>query len=393
MRVLSVQHYPTFGGPYNEILRLEPHLNAMGVETIVAMTDEPGTAHSRLLGHVNVRTMPLSRARWHGDPRLHLRTLGGLRHDVGRLRRVIRQEDADLVKVHGPHNPHGAFAARRAGVPTVWVISSTRVPRRLRRVGVALVHRMADGILVNGQNLLQAYPGSHRLEDRAFSYYPPVDTAAFSPLSLADRQAAKAELGVPDGAPLVGTVANVNPQKGIETFVRTAARIVRRIRDARFVVVGALADSQMRYFDRVKREAAAAGLWPDRISFLGERSDVSRLLGAFDVKAITSVPDSEGTTTTALEAMACGVPVVTTEVGAVSEIVEAGRTGYVVPARDPRPVADRIMSLLTDKSLRIAMGCAARERAVERFGVARCAEVHAEAYEFAMGTGSARRRA
>lgn len=384
MRVLSVQHYPTFGGPHNEILRLEPHLNTMGAKTIVATTDEPGTALERMTGKVELRVIPLGRARLSSDPRLNLRTFTCLRGDVGRLRRLIRRDSIDLVKVHGPQNPHGALAARLEGVPTVWVISSTRVPKVFRRMGVALVDLFADAILVNGQTLLRAYPGAHRLLSRAFPYYPPIDVVAFHPPSADERLVARRELGVTDHSPIVGTVANVNPQKGIEVFVRAAAHIAETVADAQFVVVGAIATSQLQYFESVKREAAAAGLWPDRISFLGERPDVSRLLGGFDVKLITSVPESEGTTTTALEAMACGVPVVATDVGAVTEIVQNGTTGLIVPPLDSHRLAERVTELLAKSSWRATMGQAARERAVDHFGIERCAETHIKAYEFAL---------
>ena len=68
VRVLSVQHYPTFGGPHNEILMLEPHLKLAGVQTIVAMTDQAGNAAARLDGHVELRLIPLRRTSWTWSP-------------------------------------------------------------------------------------------------------------------------------------------------------------------------------------------------------------------------------------------------------------------------------------------------------------------------------------
>lgn len=384
MRVLSVQHYPTFGGPHNEIVRLESHLRARGIETVVAITDDPGGAVPRLVGHVRVRTFSLGRARLHRDPRLNLQTLAGLPGDLRRLRGVIRREQVDLVKVHGPHNPQGAFAASLEGTPVVWVISSTRTPKATRRIGMRLVDRFADAVLVNGRGLLSAYPGSERVKGRAFPYYPPVQTDLFHPPSKAEREAVRADLQVPAGAPVVGTIANINPQKGIEAFVDMAAAVSREVRDTRFLVVGATSETQRGYYEKVERRAADLGLLPDRLSFLGERPDVARLLQAFDVKAITSVPESEGTTTTAIEAMACGVPVVATRVGAVPEVVDSGETGYLVPPLDPGKLAERVVALLRDDALRRKMATVARTTAVDRFGVERCADTHASAYEFAL---------
>jgi glycosyltransferase involved in cell wall biosynthesis len=384
IRVLSVQHYPTFGGPYNEILLLDQPLRSRGVDTVVVMTDEPGTANPRLQAVTGIHTMPLARIRMTADPRLHIATAAHFRRDVRNLRAIIRRERVDLVKVHGPHNPHGAIAAHLERVPVVWVISSTRVPAAFRRLGVALVRHYAASVLVNGRALLDAYPGASHLSSRAFVYYPPVDTQVFRPASRAERNALRDELGVPRDAPFVGTIANVNPQKGIATFLKVAKQVTERFPAARFIIVGAIAPSQRSYYDRMRAEAVRLGLGPNSLSWLGERTDVARVVAALDVKVITSAPESEGTTTTAGEAMACGVPVVTTPVGAVAEVVEDGTTGFVIGSHDPGAIAERVNALLSDGDMRKMMGAAARERVISRFGVHMCADVHLSAYRCAL---------
>jgi glycosyltransferase involved in cell wall biosynthesis len=385
IRVLSVQHYPTFGGPYNEILLLDQPLRSRGVDTVVVMTDEPGTANPRLQAVTGIHTMPLARIRMTTDPRLHIATAAHFRRDVRNLRTIIRRERIDLVKVHGPHNPHGAIAAHLERVPVVWVISSTRVPGAFRRLGVALVRHYAASVLVNGRALLHVYPGASHLSSRAFIYYPPVDTDVFRPLSVAERNAVRDELGVPLDVPLIGTIANVNPQKGIETFLKVARQVTDLYPGARFAVAGAIAPSQLSYYNRVRAEAIELGLGPDRLSWLGERDDVARIVAALDVKVITSVPESEGTTTTAGEAMACGIPVVATPVGAIAEVIQSGTTGFVVGSHDPDSVVERVTQLLSDDAMRKRMGIAARERVISCFSVHECADVHLSAYRVALG--------
>jgi glycosyltransferase involved in cell wall biosynthesis len=383
MRVLSVQHYPTFGGPYNEILLLDRPLRDLGVETVVVMTDEPGTAQPRLAGITDVRTIPLARIRKSADPRLHVRTMANFRRDISTLRGVIRRERVDLVKVHGPHNPHGAIAAHMEGIPVVWVISSTRVPQAFRRLGVALVRHYAASVLVNGHGLLEAYPGADSLVTRSFAYYPPIDTDVFHPISSSERNAVRDELGIPRDVPLVGTIANVNPQKGISTFVQVASQIQKAFPTSRFVVVGAIAPSQSSYYKQVRAEGERL-VGADRLCWLGERTDVSRLVAALDVKVITSVPESEGTTTTAGEAMACEIPVVATRVGAVAEVVDDGKTGFIVAPGDPHAISEQVVRLLADDSMRQTMGEAGRKRVSEHFSVQRCVDTHMSAYEYAL---------
>ncbi|HZT54045.1 MAG TPA: glycosyltransferase, partial [Gaiellaceae bacterium] len=220
-------------------------------------------------------------------------------------------------------------------------------------------------------------------------YFPPVDTDRFAP-SPERRTTLRAELGIPAEAPLVGTVSHLTPLKRLEDFVGAAARIAAAKPDARFVVVGSAPWTHARYEARVRRQAETLAL-PHPILFAGPRDDVERWYAAMDVHLITS--RSEGTTTTALEAQACGVPVVATRVGALHEAVEDGVTGVLVPPGKPEAIAAATLALLDDPARRESMGRAGRATAVERFGLETAAELRARAYGSALAHASRRRRA
>jgi len=198
------------------------------------------------------------------------------------------------------------------------------------------------------------------------------------------------QFGITPDAAVVGTVANVNPQKGIEYFVRAAAVIARERPEARFVVIGHRDTNNPRYLAKIDREIGEAKLG-ERVVFAGARSDVEAVLPALDVKLITSVPNSEGTTTTSLEAMACGVPLVATRVGAVDEVVEDGVTGLLVPPLDPSVIARATLRLLDEPETRAAMAEAGRRRVEDGgFGLARSADLQAETYERALAHAARR---
>jgi glycosyltransferase involved in cell wall biosynthesis len=112
---------------------------------------------------------------------------------------------------------------------------------------------------------------------------------------------------------------------------------------------------------------------------------VPRHIRALDVFLATAGPRSEGISTTILEAMSSGVPVVTTDVGAIREAVVDGVTGRLVPPSDLQALVERVTSLVDDASLRSSMARAGRERAVREFDVERCADIHARAYSAALG--------
>ncbi len=382
IRVLSVQHYPEFGGPHNEILKLESALNSLNVSTVVAITDQPGNALERLTDRVTCHAIPLHRFRAHKNPLVNLKAVALLPADISALRRIIRSESIDVVKVHGPHNPQGALAAHMENKPIVWVLSSTRPSPIFRRLGMIYVRRMANSLLVNGPSLRDWYPGSERLGDQTFYYYPPVDTDRFSLVSEAERAEARSALGLPIDAPIVGTVANINPQKGIEFFIKTAHVVRQRYPNARFVVAGGVGPAQESYFERVKQEAIELGLFPTFLSFLGARTDVQDVLAAFDVKVISSV--AEGTTATAGEAMARGIPVVAANVGAVKDVVEHSVCGLLVPPRDTSAMADAILNLLEDPDRRQRFGIEGRRLATAKLSAEASAESHCRAYKAAI---------
>ncbi|MGB9662819.1 MAG: glycosyltransferase [Moorellaceae bacterium] len=114
------------------------------------------------------------------------------------------------------------------------------------------------------------------------------------------------------------------------------------------------------------------------VLFLGIRDDVPKLLADSDVFILPS--DWEGVPLTVLEAMAAGKPVVATAVGGVPELVEDGVTGILVPPRNPEALAQGILRLAKDPHLRQRMGKAARERALERFDIARTAREYEALY-------------
>jgi glycosyltransferase involved in cell wall biosynthesis len=307
---------------------------------------------------------------------------------VRRLEETIDRTGADVVQIGGLVNPHSAFAARRAGAAVVWQIVDSRAPAPIRRSAMLLVRRLADAVMFDGESLVPLHGGESIGPVPRFVYFPPVDTERFVPGRERGLET-RAEIGIPADAPVVGTVSNLVPMKGVENFVAAAATIAAERPDTRFVVVGSAPASHAAYGERLQREAAALHL-PHPIVFAGGQTDVERWYPAFDVHLITSVPRSEGTTTTAMEAQSCGVPVVAARVGAVAEVIGDHATGFVVPPQRPDLLAEKTLQLLSDAGLRARMGAEGREAAVERFDADRSAEVYVQAYEAALAHAATR---
>jgi glycosyltransferase involved in cell wall biosynthesis len=384
LRLLFVIHYPIFGGPHNQALRLNASLAARGWETLVLLPDEPGNALERLrAGGIQVKQMPLHRFRASPDLRLHAAFLIGFWQEVNAIRVLIRERQVDLVLIAGLVNPHAAIAARLERVPVVWQIVDSRTPRVLRLPLMPVVAQLADAVMFTGQSLVDLHVGRRPLDLPFVVYYPPVDTDHFC-ISEGRRCRTRKALGIPGDSLVVGMVANLNPQKGIEYFIRAASSIYRSQPNTWFLIVGARYETHREYVDQIETEVQQSGIPRERFIFTGDRSDVENYYPAMDVKLITSVPRSEGATTTAMEAMACGRPVVATDVGAVCEVVEDGVTGFIVPPLDSAAIAHAAFCLLQDPDLRTRMGRAGRLRAMECFDVKVCADTHVQAFEVAI---------
>lgn len=385
MRVLHVVHFPIFGGPHNQALRLARPLAARGFETVVVVPDEQGNAAERLRADgVEVRLMPLHRLRATMDPRAHVRFVAALPAEVLRLRKLIQTEGIDIVQIGGLVNPHAAIAARLERVPIVWQLLDTRAPRPVAMAAMAWVRVLADVVMSTGVAVAEAHPGYPAIADRVIPFFPPVELERFAPHPEL-RAEVRSAWGIPETALVVGCVANINPQKGIIELVRAFARVSSRDADTRLVLVGAEYATHATYSAAVRAQMASAGLGEGRdVIFVGERDDVERQLAGMDVIALAAAPRSEGITTAVLEGMAAGLPVVVTDVGALREAVDDGRTGFLVLPGNPDAFAVALARLLNDPALRARMGQEARRVAESRFGVDTCADAHVRAYAQAM---------
>lgn len=392
MRVLSVIHYPTYGGPHNRNAAVIPVMRRQGVETTLLLPDEPGNAAELLRDQgLNVVCLPLSRLRAVRHPATHLRFAREFRAEVQSLRRLIRDLEIDLVLVNGLANPHAAIAGHLEDTPVVWQLLDTFAPMALRRIMMPLVTATADVIMSTGRAVAETHPGAMKFGERLVLFFPVADTLRFVS-DPSTRRAARQQLGITDKCLVIGTVSNINPMKGHDTFLRAAAHVQRLRPLTRFVLLGAQSPRHSEYTRQLWRMASDLGLQLGQdLLVVDPGADVARLTPAFDVFWLTSNPRSEGIPTVIGEAMAMELPVVATRVGSVHEAVADGVTGRVVMPRDPVAIADATLPYLDDDRLRQTVGRAARARAQALYDPADCAERHATAFRLAIEHRRARR--
>jgi len=381
IRVLSVLHNPFFGGPQNQVLRLAAPLRERGFSTLAVLPEEAGNAFDRLTeGGIDVVRLPLGRIRKRLDWEVQRKALRTVAGDVPRLRRLIENEGVDLVVVHGLVNPQGAIAARLGRRAVVWQVLETILPRPVRLAYVPIVRLLASAVMSTGQAVADAHPGLPRDPRRLFVFFPPVDTRLFAP-DEDDRSAIREALDIRAGEIVVGCVTNFAPLKGLDLFIAVARAVTEARSDVRFALFGRPLETHVEYVDEVL--GRADDLQSDgRLIVLDPGREVSRHLRAMDVFLASAI--SEGLPTNILEAMSMGLPVVSTDVGAIHEAVMDGETGLLSPPGDVHSLIRQVVRLIENPHERDALGSAGRARAVAEFDVERCADVHAQAFEAAL---------
>lgn len=186
------------------------------------------------------------------------------------------------------------------------------------------------------------------------------DLTRFAAIDGRSGAAARLELGLPADACIVTTVGRLTPIKQQGLFLTMASRLSIVRSDAMFLIAG---DGPLR--GELEQQARTLGLG-DRVRWLGWRSDLSRIYAATDVFVLTSA--NEGTPVALIEAMAAGVPCVSTDVGGVRDVITDQESGTVVTAGDVEALASAVSTLLAGERIRQLIGARGRASVLARFG-------------------------
>lgn len=290
-----------------------------------------------------------------------------LRSRCRAIKRLIADHGVDLVYTNTVTCVEGAIAARCTGKPHVWHIhehilgNSELAPLLPYRLYCAAVGLLSRSIIFCSKTLAIDYPWLSRKASVIYNGLP------LPP--LCDRIAARAKatnvLGIDASAKLIAVIGALHPGKDHLTFLAAAEQVARRVEKVLFLIVGAGSES----YTNLLRQRIRDFRLDSRVKLLGWRDDIHDLLAAIDVLVISSEQESFGLT--AIEALAMETPVVATRCGGPEEIIEDGVTGFLVPVKDPRAMADAIVRLLLEPKLASCLGISGRKHVVEQFGVQR----------------------
>jgi glycosyltransferase involved in cell wall biosynthesis len=344
---LSILHTESslgWGGQEIRVLTEAAGVARRGHEVLLA-----APAQSRIFAEaarfgVKARAVPISRKGARG---------------VMALRQLIARSAFDVVNTHSSTDTWLAALARAT-------LGSAPPIVRTRHISAPLPHNRATRwlydtattrIVTTGEKLREQVIAETGVEaSRVVSIPTGIDLERFHP---ADRSEARAVTGLAPDAPVIGIVATLRSWKGHRYLFEAFAAMKRA--NALLVVVG---DGPQH--EALQAYATELGI-ASQVRFPGNQADVAPWMQSFDVFCLPSYAN-EGVPQALMQAMACGLAVVTTPVGSIEEIVEPGVTGILVAPRNAEALRTQIEALLDDTKRRAALGAQAAQRARERFG-------------------------
>jgi glycosyltransferase involved in cell wall biosynthesis len=359
-----------------KILLTSPSMQAGGAEQVVTMLAAglAGRGHSiGLAAPVGVRDQDLldvPHTRLPLDD--HGRAVAGAARTAIQLAGAVRRFSPDVVHAQ---NVKASVTARAAALasppgrsPAVLATFHGVLPVEYRRAARLL--RAADHIACVSSDLRRSIVEAG-LQERRTSLVRNAITPS-TPLSQADRAELDEELGLA-GAPVVAIVGRLVPQKAHERFVLAARHVSEGLPAARFLVVG---EGPRR--GEIEGLVAVAGL-AEQVRFTGMRPDARRIIARADLLVFSS--DWEGLSIAALEALAAGTPVVSTDVQGMRELLVDSASGTVVSIDEGRALGERVLRLLRDEPARNAMGESGQRLIAEEYSVETMVETYEDLYE------------
>lgn len=308
--------------------------------------------------------------------------------NITRVRSFLAEREYDIIHTHSPFPSAVAriVAPRRGLKGIVHTEHSLPASRQLlTRLANRLTYPVCDVVIsVSGVVEREVSRGRFLKPKSSRIIYGGVGEQALQDVPPGSVEHVRESLTIPDSHQIVGNVAHLRSQKGHDLWLETARLVLEQRPETTFVIVGR--EKQPGYQNALENRAGELGI-ADRVRFVGFQPDPYPFLASFDVFLMTS--QFEGFPIALVEAMVMGIPVVSTDVGGVSEALGDDQTGLLAPSGDSAGLAGHVIELLGDEQRRKEFAERARVRARSEFTLERMVE-HVEAtYEELLGRSPA----
>ena len=348
------------GGAEQVVVDLVKKLDRQNFEPLVCCLNEKGRSASQV-EKLGVKVIAL-----HKKPKIDL-------FIIPKLVCLMKMEKVDLIHTHlFTANLWGRIAAKLAGVPVVSSEHGMDLWRkRIHLTFDSLLTRTNKRIIFVSEGVKRFYMSrNHSLNGKSRVIHNGIDVASFQ--GCFDRSEIRKGLGIKPTDKVIGIVGRLVPEKAHVEFIETIQLLLEERRNIVGLIVG-----EGELLGRLRERVQECQL-EKHICFAGFRNDLPKLYQAMDVFVLCSL--HEGLPLTILEAMAAGVPIVTTDVGGIKECIQDGRDGFLVPPGDSLALASAISKILNDEHLKKTLVASARKRVQSYFSVEKMVKEHEALY-------------
>ena len=327
---------------------------------------------------ISVLRTPMSRIRFSPKPSHHIKYAKHIRSEVKALHKLADEANIDVIQTAGAHHFHGLFSAKASKKPLVWQLHSDLAPSLARRGVSPIIKSTANAIMVNGKRIAKKFHGIDRTNRPFHVFYPIVDVEKFT-ITQTDRIAAKKRLGLEEKV-VIGTVGVRSRQKNHQLLIQAAYKLSKIRDDFTILIVGKdVAGGEDDYIrDVVSLPETQSLTEKGLVQFIQPELDIVDYLAAFDIFALSSI--SEGMPIAVAEAMCAGLPIVSTDVGSMNEMVVSGFSGALVNPNDSHELSQALLPLIENGEMRQLFGHASREKCLMEFSPENSAQIHHKAY-------------
>jgi glycosyltransferase involved in cell wall biosynthesis len=363
VRLLELRNtYKWGGGPDKTILLSAERHDPARVSVVVVYVRDAHDQEFRIAEKARARGLTFYEIAERGkfDPRV-----------LKAIRDIVVRHDINLIHAHDYKSDLFAYLVRRLlrhrpiallSTAHAWVMLGLR-GELYRRLDLFLMRRF-DHLIAVSEATKQEMTHAGLPASAISVIHNAIDTQTWSRSCVAADL--REQLGLGSAFPIVGYVGRIMPEKDLDTWLHGAGLVAQKYPMARFILAGDGRDNNT--LSHLQNLASALGIGR-QVTFLGYREDLLPVYASFDIFALTS--RREGLPNSVLEAMAMGLPVVTTDVAGTPELVIDGQTGFVIPQGDARGFAHAIITLTADDRLRGQMAQAGRHRVEREFSFTR----------------------
>ena len=352
--MLIQRYHPLIGGAERQVGAVAEHLLARGVQVSILTRRYPGLSAFEVVAGVPVYRLPIP------GPKV----IASLSFTLSALPLLARLRP-HILHAHEVFSPATtAVAARRfLGVPVVVTAHRSgplgdfqRLQRKfMGKSRLSTFRRQVDCFIPISQEIAQEMEAAGIPEQRRCPIPNGVDTARFAPVNAEARQALRQRLGL-SGDPIAIFTGRLAPEKRVDQLIQAWPAVRAALPSAQLLLLGT------GELEAALKAAAWQGslLNGQSVHFAGAQEDVAPYLQAADLFVLPSA--AEGLSVAMLEAMACGLPALVTNIGGAPDVITHAETGWLIPPDAPEQLLHGLLTLLGDPALRLRIGALACQK-------------------------------